>query len=112
VLKRIKTLNCTCSQSNLNTANKVVTVDVYSDAAFSMLAKVVDGTSGPESAAEAGHTGSGWETLNFDFSAPKDNTPVASGEYARILFFPLWKLGGGFKAVAVTTTYVDNITGL
>jgi hypothetical protein len=24
-------------------------------------------------------------------------TPVASGEYARILFFPLWKLGGGLK---------------
>jgi hypothetical protein len=97
---------------NLNTANKVVTVAVYSTAPFSMLAKVVDGTSGPESAAEAGHNGSGWETLSFNFSAPKDGTPVASGEYARILFFPLWKLGGGFKDVAVTTTYVDNITGL
>jgi hypothetical protein len=24
----------------------------------------------------------------------------------------LWKLGGGFKDAAVTTTYVDNITGL
>jgi hypothetical protein len=36
---------------NLNTANKVVTVVVYSTAPF-MLAKVVDGTSGPESAAE------------------------------------------------------------
>jgi hypothetical protein len=37
---------------DLNTTNKVVTVDVYSDAAFSM-SKVVDGKSGPESAAEA-----------------------------------------------------------
>jgi hypothetical protein len=48
------------------------------------------------------------ETLSFDFNAPKMDT-CCSGEYARILFFPLWKLGGGFKDAAVTTTYVDNI---
>ncbi|MGO4818417.1 T9SS type A sorting domain-containing protein [Flavobacterium sp. W22_SRS_FP1] len=91
---------------------KVVTVDVYSTTAFAMLAKVVDGKSGPESAAEAAHTGSGWETLSFNFSAPKDGTAVANGEYARILFFPLWKLGGGFNALAVTTTYVDNVKAI
>jgi hypothetical protein len=50
------------SYSDLNTTNKVVTV-AYSTTLFSMLAKVVDGTSGPESAAEAGHTGSGWKHL-------------------------------------------------
>jgi hypothetical protein len=103
-------------QSNridLSTTNKVVTVDVYSTVAFAMLAKAVDGVAGaPESAAQAGHNGTGWETLSFDFNAPKDNTPVASGEYARILFFPLWKLTGGFNAKAVTTTYVDNITAI
>jgi hypothetical protein len=96
---------------DLSTTNKVVTVAVYSTVPFDMLAKVVDGGSAAESAAEASHNGSGWQTLSFDFSAPKDGTPVANGQYARILFFPLWKLGGGFKAAAVTTTYVDNISG-
>jgi hypothetical protein len=39
----------------------------------------------------------------FDLT-PKDNTPAASGEYARILFFR--GSGGGFKDVAVTTTVI------
>jgi hypothetical protein len=51
VLKRIKTLNMQSKRIDLNTTNKVVTVAVYSTTPFSMLAKVVDGTSGPESAA-------------------------------------------------------------
>ncbi|MFT6747398.1 MAG: hypothetical protein ACJAZ2_001750 [Glaciecola sp.] len=103
---------------NLSTTNKVVTVAVYSTTAFDMFAKVVDGIvangdAAPESAAATAHTGSGWETLSFDFAAPTQNTPAATGEYARILFFPLWNISTGeFKAVAVTTTYVDNITGL
>jgi hypothetical protein len=43
--------------------------------------------------------------------APKDGTLVGVANMQEY-FFPLWKLGGGFKDVAVTTTYVDNITGL
>jgi len=98
---------------DLSTTDKEVTVDVYSTTAFSMLAKAVDpkGT-GAESATDANHTGSGWETLTFDFSNPKDNTPAASDLYGRILFFPLWKNGGGWNDPAVTTTYVDNITAI
>jgi hypothetical protein len=49
------------------------------------------------------------ETLSFDFNALIIH--LLRVEYARILFFPLWKLGGGFKPAAVTTTYVDNISG-
>jgi hypothetical protein len=41
------------------------------------------------------------ETLSFDFSAPK------MGHLLQVVnmqeHFPLWKLGGGFKAAAVTT---------
>jgi hypothetical protein len=63
---------------DLSTTNKVVTVAVYSTTPFDMLAKVVDGGSAPESAAEARHNGSGWQTLSFDFNAPKDNTAAAN----------------------------------
>ena len=99
---------------HLISSNKVVTADVYSTTAFNMLAKVVDavgGTTADESATDASHGGSGWETLSFDFSNPKDGTPAGAFIYGRILFFPLWN-GSGFNASADTTTYVDNITAL
>jgi hypothetical protein len=70
----------------------------------------VYGKSGPESAAKLLILVVDGKHLVL-ILAPKDGTPVASGEYARILFFPLWK-GGGFKDAAVTTTYVDNITAI
>ena len=99
---------------HLISSNKVVTAEVYSTSAFHMLAKVVDavgGTLADESATDDYHSGSGWETLTFDFANPKDNTPVAAYIYARILFFPMWN-GNGWNANTVTTTYVDNITAL
>ncbi len=99
---------------HLMSENKVVTADVYSTTAFTMLAKVVDavgGTLADESATDASHSGSGWETLSFDFSNPKDNTPTAAFVYGRILFFPLWN-GNGWNPSTETTTYVDNITAL
>jgi len=97
---------------DLTTADKVVTVDVYSDVATSILAKVATPLSGAaESATDAAHTGSGWETLTFDFSVPKDNTAAANGVFGRILFFPLWN-GAGWDPAAVTTTYYDNIKGI
>lgn len=99
---------------HLISSNKVVTAEVYSTTAFHMLAKVVDavgGTIADESATDDYHSGSGWETLTFDFANPKDNTPVAAYIYARILFFPMWN-GNGWNANTVTTTYIDNITAL
>ena len=97
---------------DLTTADKVVTVDVYSDVATSILAKVATPLSGAaESATDAAHTGSGWETLTFDFSVPKDNTAAANGVFGRILFFPLWN-GAGWDPAAVTTTHYDNIKGI
>jgi len=97
---------------DLTTTDKVVTVDVYSDVATSILAKVATPLSGAaESATDAAHTGSGWETLTFDFSVPKDNTAAANGVFGRILFFPLWN-GAGWDPAAVTTTHYDNIKGI
>ena len=96
---------------DLTTDDKVVTVDVYSESAFMMLAKTATPSNGgAESATDASHTGSGWETLTFDFSDPKDNTPVANDIFGRILFFPQWN-GAGWNDSSVTTTYVDNIKG-
>ena len=94
---------------HLMSSNKVVTADVYSTTAFNMLAKAVDavgGTLADESATDASHGGTGWETLTFDFSNPKDNTPAGAFIYARILFFPLWN-GNGWNASAETTTILQ-----
>ncbi|WP_435803382.1 T9SS type A sorting domain-containing protein [Polaribacter sp.] len=97
---------------DLTTSNKIVTVDIYSTSAFNMLAKTASPLNGvAESATDASHSGSGWETLSFDFSDPKDNTATANDVFGRILFFPQWN-GGGWNDSSVTTTYVDNITGL
>jgi hypothetical protein len=98
--------------------SQTVTVDVYSTTPFDMLAKVQEGT-GPVSATDASHTGSGWEPLSFDFTIPKDNQGVANGLYPKIFFFNLWdsSAGGGAGGWAdannqssIRTTYVDNIT--
>ena len=100
------------------TTNKTVSVDVYSTSAFDMLARVEAGT-GPISATDDSHTGSGWETLSFDFSVPKDNQQAANGTYPKIFFFNLWDSSanagaGGWAdpngASTVRTSYVDNIT--
>jgi hypothetical protein len=97
------------------TGNKLVTVDVWSQAATSILAKVVDGAVGGiadpkiESATDASHPGGGWATLTFDFAVGKDNTNAANDIFSRILFFPIWN-GAGYDAASEFTTYYDNIT--
>ena len=69
---------------DLSTDNKIVTIDVYSDVATSVLAKVELGAGGA-AASETGasHTGNGWETLTFTFSA-------ADGVFGKLTLFPLW----------------------
>lgn len=97
---------------DLRTSNKVVQVEVYSTVATWILAKVIQPLNGnAESATHASHGGTGWETLDFDFSAPQDNTPVANDVFYRIAFFPLWN-GGGFDSSTVTTTYYSTITAI
>ena len=80
---------------DLTGPTKTVSVLIYSTTATGILAKVVDGPGGipTETAADAQHSGSGWETLTFDFNDPKDCGPCnpASEVYSRILFFPKWE---------------------
>jgi hypothetical protein len=95
-----------------------MTVDVYSTSAVGVLAKVTGG-SGPDSATSANHTGSGWETLTFDFTTGQDNTAPANGIYPIIRFYPLWGTAGGYAGQgtmpcvsnAPVTIYIDNIRG-
>jgi len=97
---------------DLTTDDKLIQVDVYSDSSTSILAKVVlQRGSGEESAANAAHGGTGWETLDFNFSNSVDSTVVANDIYGGIAFFPLWN-GSGFDDSTETTTYYTNIKGL
>lgn len=95
-------------------ASQPVTVDVWADAPFTMLARLADvqGAGTFESAVGVAHGGEGWETLTFVFNNPSDNTTEnANGEYGRIAFFPNWT-GSGWNDPAIDrTVYIDNITG-
>lgn len=93
-------------------ATMPVTVKVYSDVAFSMLAKLEDGqNSAPDSAVDANHTGMGWETLTFTFNNPLDTTTEnANGEYGGIAFFPNWNGAGWHDPEIENTVYIDDVT--
>jgi hypothetical protein len=110
---------------DLTGTTKTVSVLVYSTSPIDILAKVVDGpsgsgASGSEVATDASHSGSGWETLTFDFSIPLDCGANYCGPafevYTRILFFLKWNsttvgwdcpFGG---PCSVESIWIDNIT--
>ncbi len=105
------------------TVTKTATIDVYSVTAFSMLARASAATDPAvlDSAADAAHTGNGWETLTFDFSDPRDGLPVANGIYSRIFLFNNWDATAqawactppdGDNACPSRLSYVDNITAV
>lgn len=113
---------------DMTTTNKVLTVDIYSTMPREFLAKLSDGDTGAqdpnqESKTADAHTGSGWETLTFDFNIPADtglpgyNPP--NDQFSSILFFPLydisnngWCDGCSQNNAITSTTYVDNITAI
>jgi hypothetical protein len=107
-----------------------ISVDVYSTEAFDPMIKLAGGINTstgagvPDTAADAIHTGSGWETLTFDFSAGEiqDNQQLPQGAYSKIIIFNLWDAvdsGSGAGSwtcnntgnCAATTRHFDNITG-
>ena len=97
---------------DLRTSNKIVTVDIFSETATSILARAnhpITGTTG--TATGQSHGGSGWETLQFNFANAIDGTDAANDIYQRIAFFPLWN-GTDWDSPSTTTTYYDNIKGL
>lgn len=93
-------------------ASQPLTAQVYSTVAFTMLGKVDGGQSGAvPSAADASHTGSGWETLTFTFNENLDGTASSNGEYGTLAVFPNWN-GSGWNTPPIDVTiYIDNISG-
>jgi hypothetical protein len=95
------------------TTNKTMTVDVYCSQAFNILAKVDQGGVGVAASAtgQAYTTPGQWQTLTFNFATPMDNTAVANGEYAKIIFFGNWNsTNNGFNSpITPLTFYIDNI---
>lgn len=98
---------------NMSSANRIVTIDWYSNTAFEALLGLNASTTStsPSTTAEAAHTGNGWETLEFDFTVPAQNGGQANGVYRKIFFFPHWNIvDGDFNNPFVgLTSYLDNI---
>ncbi len=99
------------------TSDLTVSVDIWSDVAFSPMAKVETTGSADAAAAAANtqnHTGSGWENLTFTFNTGDDGTATASGIYNKVVFFPNRTADGTAwnDPIIVGTFYFDNITGV
>ena len=110
---------------DLTTADKTVFVDWYSDTPFDALLGARTG--GPAADAQAIHTGTGWETLEFNFNSPENLLPVANGVYEQLFFFPLWDADaprpgatgddgaflndGNPNGSIASTTYIDIVQG-
>jgi len=119
---------------DLSATGASFSMDVYSMEAFDVLVRVTDGvasngSTAADSAADAIHGGTGWETLTFDFSAgeTQDGLGVPTGVYGKIYIFNLWDANdagtgaGGWscnpfgapeEACPATTRYYDNINGI
>lgn len=107
---------------DMTTADKTMTVDIYSTTPRDFLFKLVDGVVGgtdanQESKTAAVHTGNGWETLTLDFNIGADtgqpgyNPP--NDKFGGIVFFPLYIApNDGWVTPAMTTTYIDNVTAI
>ncbi len=106
------------------TANKTITVDVWSEFPAGILAKVTTG--GPVGTSAALHTGgSTWQTLTFnldDASDPNAGGSIANGIYTDLILYPLWgpdlatpfdgQAGAGECNTPNTNIiYIDNIIG-
>lgn len=108
-------LSLTSNYINLVGNNKTVTLDVYSTTPIDYLLKVEEPLNGgaPTQTA-ASHSGSGWETLTFDFNFPAQSGPSPNDQFKKIVFFPLFnKIMNDFNGTpgnaAVTTSYIDNL---
>ncbi|WP_136482772.1 T9SS type A sorting domain-containing protein [Cognatitamlana onchidii] len=93
------------------TGSKIITVDIYTTAAQSFLLKLESTKDGVTGNTEKSFTtaGSGWETINVDFSTP-DQGDVPNDQYALVVLFPCYSPGFGTPPFD-GTTYVDNVSG-
>jgi hypothetical protein len=100
------------------TGSKTIDVDVYTIDPLDYLLKVEDALNGGAATqAAAVHTGGGWQTLTFDFTDTAQGGPTPNDQYKKLIFFPLFNkalndFNGSAGNSAVTTSYIDNVTGV
>ena len=108
---------------DMRTSDKTLSVKIWSDAARDFLLKLTDGDGGAgnDSKTYVAHSGSGWETLNADFSVSADTGQggiVANDQYSGLTFYPLYNnngtTAGGWYAIPdpAYTNYIDDISGI
>ena len=107
---------------DMTTADKTLTIDIYSTNPVEYMIKLVDGDVGGSdvnqwSKTAAAHPGGGWATITFDFTVPADTTQPGynppNDKFGGIVFYPLYNIANnGWNTAADTTTYVDNITAI
>ncbi|MEO0571557.1 MAG: PKD domain-containing protein [Bacteroidota bacterium] len=97
--------------------NKTIQLDLFSSAEIAVLVKFEDGVDGARDVEVlTTHTGSGWETLNFNFATdavasfiegdPQNGQAlVADGQYAKIILFIGFNTDPGVEG----TFLVDNV---
>ncbi|MBZ9651690.1 T9SS type A sorting domain-containing protein [Psychroflexus montanilacus] len=103
------------SDSSLDlTSDITISVDVWSEVAFSPMVKLESTEGAPPAANTQNHTGNGWETLTFTFDTGSDGTATADGTYTKVVFFPNRNAAddGWRDPIIEGTFYFDNITGV
>jgi hypothetical protein len=103
-------------ENYINVADPVtnkVTMDVFSNQAFTMYAETNGGIDGAvKASADDTHSGNGWEKLEFIFNENLNNVNgAANGDYEKLSFFPNWNGSGWNDPEVPNTVYIDNITG-
>lgn len=96
------------------TSDITITVDVWSEVAFSPMVKLESTEGAPIAANTQSHAGEGWETLTYKFDTGSDGTATADGVYTKVVFFPNRNSAdnGWRNPVIDGTFYFDNIKGV
>ncbi|WP_188459022.1 T9SS type A sorting domain-containing protein [Psychroflexus planctonicus] len=96
------------------TSDITISVDVYSTVAFSPMVKVESSQGAAAAANTQDHTGSGWETLTYNFNTGSDGTATADGIYTKVVFFPNRASDdAGWNTPPIDATVLfDNIVGV
>lgn len=96
------------------TSDITITVDVWSEVAFSPMVKLESSEGSPNAANTQNHAGEGWETLTYKFDTGSDGTATADGVYTKVVFFPNRNAADdGWRSPIIDGTfYFDNVKGV
>ena len=97
-------------------ANKTIQLELFSSAQIAVLVKFEDGAGARDVEVGATHTGSGWETLSFDFATdavasfiegdPQNGQSIVpDGQFGKLILFIGFNTDPGVEG----TFYVDNV---